>query len=602
MRDTSVLPLQTHQIRAYHARLWIVVFSTCLASCSGGGASSTSSSVPSQPTLAQAQNNAPGPVPTVSQVDSTTPVPVKMTYAFGTDTTSAQGKSKRHSAANSTYTGYTSTAAPISINLSVTPVGGGTSNYTGSCTSTSSGTSGTCTVTFTAAPGATTLAGTLTEAGNTIANFSQVQIISPGGANSVDFTSNPVVDSVVLQLAASTVNAGTASDTLLTVKALDANGNTIAGNTGYVDSNGNPVAFKLNVVNTQAGGTGSVMITGPSYITAANLAPTYAHYDGSWLDHSTISVTSTSNAVTSLTGTTLTTIPKTTNEYTVPTAASVPLGIINAPDGNLWFLESGKKKIARITPTGVITEMATTAGSPYQQTVVGADGNLWFTEYTPGRIGRITMTGSLTEFASTSTAPLNISNGPDGNIWYADENNDSISRMTTSGVNTPMITFATASVNGVFGLITAPDGNLWFTSVNNNKLGSFSASNPTVQTINTATGVYPYNMVIGGDNNIWYTEYTSGKIGKATITGAITDYAVPSGSGSGNTGICLGPDGNVWFTEYGKSIIGRITPSGTVTEYTVPTASSQPWGITTGPDGNIWYTESATNKIAKFVL
>jgi streptogramin lyase len=42
-------------------------------------------------------------------------------------------------------------------------------------------------------------------------------------------------------------------------------------------------------------------------------------------------------------------------EYTVPTAASAPLGITAGPDGNIWFTEQLGNKIGRITPAGVIT-------------------------------------------------------------------------------------------------------------------------------------------------------------------------------------------------------------------------------------------------------
>jgi streptogramin lyase len=46
----------------------------------------------------------------------------------------------------------------------------------------------------------------------------------------------------------------------------------------------------------------------------------------------------------------------TINEFTIPTADSVPRYITAGPDGNLWFTEFTANNIARMTTAGVITE------------------------------------------------------------------------------------------------------------------------------------------------------------------------------------------------------------------------------------------------------
>jgi len=43
-------------------------------------------------------------------------------------------------------------------------------------------------------------------------------------------------------------------------------------------------------------------------------------------------------------------------EYPVPTASAMPLGITPGPDGNVWFTENAKNQVAKITPSGVVTE------------------------------------------------------------------------------------------------------------------------------------------------------------------------------------------------------------------------------------------------------
>ena len=86
-------------------------------------------------------------------------------------------------------------------------------------------------------------------------------------------------------------------------------------------------------------------------------------------------------------------------EFPLPHAESRPYTIVPGPDGNLWFTESNRGTIGRITPSGTITEfpLEWQDSQPYGITV-GADGNLWFTERIRNQIGRITTQGQITEY------------------------------------------------------------------------------------------------------------------------------------------------------------------------------------------------------------
>jgi hypothetical protein len=83
-----------------------------------------------------------------------------------------------------------------------------------------------------------------------------------------------------------------------------------------------------------------------------------------------------------------------------------PFGITAGPDGNVWFTESNRNRVGRITPAGIATEFATdiTANSGPLNITAGPDGNVWFTESNGNRIGRITPAGVVTEFAAGITA------------------------------------------------------------------------------------------------------------------------------------------------------------------------------------------------------
>src|SRR5579871_5485288 len=82
-------------------------------------------------------------------------------------------------------------------------------------------------------------------------------------------------------------------------------------------------------------------------------------------------------------------------EFQVPTEGAWPQAIVTGPDGNLWSVESRKKKVLRITPKGEITEFTVPGDKVLllQGVALGADGNLWFTSPSDNTIRRVTPKG-----------------------------------------------------------------------------------------------------------------------------------------------------------------------------------------------------------------
>src|SRR4051794_11817711 len=69
------------------------------------------------------------------------------------------------------------------------------------------------------------------------------------------------------------------------------------------------------------------------------------------------------------------------SEFPVPTAHARPEFINVGPDGNLWFTEGQVDKLAKMTPSGVITEYPTTPGGAPSAILAGSDNDLWITEW-----------------------------------------------------------------------------------------------------------------------------------------------------------------------------------------------------------------------------
>src|SRR5438128_1470924 len=75
--------------------------------------------------------------------------------------------------------------------------------------------------------------------------------------------------------------------------------------------------------------------------------------------------------------------------------------IARGPDGAMWFTAGSPPRIGRITASGQQTYFTAGISQIPFSIVAGPDGNLWFTEggSEQGRIARITPTGAITEFS-----------------------------------------------------------------------------------------------------------------------------------------------------------------------------------------------------------
>ena len=112
-------------------------------------------------------------------------------------------------------------------------------------------------------------------------------------------------------------------------------------------------------------------------------------------------------------------------EYTLPGANALPQGIATGPDGNLWVTErDSADKVARMTTSGVFTEYNTlTNPSNPSGIVAGPDGNMWFTEGLPNSAARVVVGTACTPTGALATAQTAVSTNQytlqnsDGAAW-----------------------------------------------------------------------------------------------------------------------------------------------------------------------------------------
>jgi sugar lactone lactonase YvrE len=142
-----------------------------------------------------------------------------------------------------------------------------------------------------------------------------------------------------------------------------------------------------------------------------------------------------------------------------------PQGVVIDPDGNAYVADAGNHTIRRVTPAGVISTFAGTAGqlgsadgtgaaarfSAPSAVALDAAGNLFVTDFDNSTIRRITPAGVVTTFAGLAgtrgsldgtgaaarfDSPDGVAIDAAGNLFVSDSNNHTIRKITPAGVVT----------------------------------------------------------------------------------------------------------------------------------------------------------------------
>jgi sugar lactone lactonase YvrE len=389
---------------------------------------------------------------------------------------------------------------------------------------------------------------------------------APGGAGRVSLTGSGKTGTLSF-LAGAASGMGSADGTGAAARfssplgmALDASGNL------FVVDYGNATIRKITpagVVTTLAGtpgargsadGTGAAArFISPNRLAADRSGNVYVT-DG---DSHTVRKIASSGVVTTLAGTAE---QWGSNDGTGPAARfSSPAGVVADASGNLLVADMGNSTIRKITPAGVVTTLAGTAGVSGSEDGTGAaarfdvpssvtldsSGNLLVVD--GGAIRRVTPAGVVTTVLKPkwNTVTDLVVDGS-GNLFAADNSDNTILKITPAGEVT---TFAGSA--GAYGSVDGTGGAARFRS--------------------------PWGVVMDGAGNLFVSDSGGNAIRKITPAGVVTTLAGTLGSyGKANgtgaaaafdtpTGVAVDGTGNLFVTDTNNNVIRKLTPDGVVT-------------------------------------
>ena len=263
------------------------------------------------------------------------------------------------------------------------------------------------------------------------------------------------------------------------------------------------------------------------------------------------------------------------------TAASFnfPEGVAVDAAGNVYVADSSNSLIRKITPAGVVTTLAGTAGtigfadgpaatakfwSP-SGVAVDTAGNVYVADTNNNRIRKITPAGVVSTLAGSSTGASGFTDGTGsaasfnypndvaldtaGNLYVADWSNNAIRKITPGGV-----------------VSTVAGGGVWAVGSTNGAAASATFNAPRGVAVDTAGNVY-----VADTGNHLIRKIAAGQVttfAGSTLSGVFGGFANGTGTASmfdSPMDVAVDGAGNVYVSDVNNYLIRFITPNGMVT-------------------------------------
>ena len=279
--------------------------------------------------------------------------------------------------------------------------------------------------------------------------------------------------------------------------------------------------------------------------------------------------------------------------------------------GNTYLADTANHTIRKITPAGIVTTLAGTAGASGS-----ADG-----------------TGGAARF----NHPAGVAVDGAGNVYVADTDNNSVRKITSVGV----VSTSATGFNGPSGIAADTAGNVYVADTLTHTIRKVSSAG-TISTIAGTAGISgsadgvgsaarfhgPQGLALDGTGNLYVADTNNDTIRKVVLaSGEVTTVAGQAGA-SGSTdgtggqarffypsGLAIDTGSNLFVADTDNSTVREITPSGVVSTLagqpgTTGTADGVdgaarfnfPAGIAAGNAGTIYVADTSNHAIRAVIL
>jgi len=304
-----------------------------------------------------------------------------------------------------------------------------------------------------------------------------------------------------------------------------------------------------------------------------------------------------------------------------------PTGVAVDGSGNVYVADSNNSTIRKVTPAAVVSTLAGTASASGSADGTGAaarfddphgvavdgSGNVYVADNFNNTIRKVSPAGVVTTLAGTAGAsgsadgagaaarfnwPEGVAVDGSGNVYVADEGNNAIRKVTPAGVVSTLAgggycgsadgTGAAARFCGPFGVAVDRSGNVYVADSFNNSIrkvtpagvvstlagngfpGTADGSGPAAQFSS------PYGVAVDGSGNVYVADTDNNTIRKVTPAGVVSTLAGTAGAagfadGTGAAaqfdypwGVAVDGSGDVYVADYSNNTIRKISPAGVV--------------------------------------
>ena len=219
-----------------------------------------------------------------------------------------------------------------------------------------------------------------------------------------------------------------------------------------------------------------------------------------------------------------------------------PCGIDLDREDNLYVADSDNYTVRQVSPSGVVTTLAGSAGLKG-----GTDG-----------------VGSAARFNHLAGVALDSA----GNVYVADASNHTIRKVSPAG--------AVTTLAGSTKKMGVADGT--------GEAARFSC---------------PYGVALDPEGNVFVTDGGNGRIRLISAGGVVTTLAGSPGQFMCPYGVALDSGGNLFVTDVRGRMIRKVTPAGVVTTVGSSTVFEEPEGIAVDSAGNLYVADAWTHCIFK---